>query len=266
MIGAIVGDVVGSIYEFDNIKTKDFELFGEGCFVTDDSVMSLAVAQAILDCKGDYKILSARATARMQEMGRAYFNLSYGTSFRSWLAAEEPSPYNSYGNGAAMRISAVGHAASTIEQAKEMARAVTAVSHDHPEGIRGAESVAVAMVMARQGATKEVIRDYVLKNYYNVNFKLDDIREFYSFNETCQFTVPQAFAAFFEATGFEDAIRNAISLGGDSDTLAAITGGFAEVYYGVPKPIRASAESYLDDRLLGILQAFEAAFPQNKAI
>ena len=173
------------------------------------------------------------------------------------MFSDDPKPYNSYGNGAAMRVSAAGFAANSIEEAKDIAKKITEVTHNHPEGIKGAEATAVAIYMAKTGSSLLEIRDYIDKNYYPMNFTLDGIR----FNETCQDTVPQALMAFFESTDFEDAIRNAISIGGDSDTLAAICGGVAEAYYGVPAEIRKHALTFLDQQLLKILTAFENKYP-----
>lgn len=246
MIGAIIGDIAGSRFEFDNYRKKDFELFTPDCFPTDDSIMTVAVGKAILQCGGDYSRLSQRAVECMQELGRPYPDCGFGGSFYKWIYSDDPQPYNSYGNGAAMRVSGAGFASGSLEEAKELAYKVTAVSHNHPEGIKGAESVAVAIYLAKSGSTKDEIAAYIRGNYYKTNFTLDEIRPTYEFNETCQNTVPQAFAAFFEADDFEDTIRNAISVGGDSDTLAAIAGSIAEAYYGVPRDLRLKAESYLN--------------------
>ena len=262
MIGAIVGDVVGSRFEWDNHRSKDFKLFTSRCFPTDDSIMSLALAQAILDCDGGYVDLSEHAIVRMQELGRAYPYSGYGGRFAHWLMESDPQPYNSWGNGSAMRVSPCGFAARTLDEAKELAAAVTRVTHNHPEGMKGAESTAVAIFMARDGASMAEIRERILADYYAIDFTLDEVRETYQFTESCQGTMPVAFEAFFESTDFEDAIRNAISVGGDSDTIAAITGSIAEAFYGVPDEIAATAADYLDDRLLAILHAFEARFPR----
>jgi type I restriction enzyme M protein len=260
MLGAIIGDIVGSRYEWHNIKTKEFEFLTYKCFATDDSIMSLAVAKAILDCNGDYRDLSSIAVKNMQVIGRPYPNCGYGGAFQHWIYADNPQPYNSYGNGAAMRVSACGFAASTLDEAKALSLAVTKVSHNHPEGIKGAEATSVAIFMAKRGASILEIRDFMNQHYYPLNFTLDGIRNTYKFNETCQQTVPQALMAFFESTDFEDAIRNAISIGGDSDTLAAITGGIAEAYYGIPAEIRKHALTFLDQRQLSILNAFEEKY------
>ena len=258
MLGAIIGDIVGSRFEWNNHRSKDFELFTDECFFTDDSVMTLAVAKAILDCKGDYTDLSDKAVAAMREVGRPYPDCGYGGTFGWWMYTEDPQPYNSFGNGSAMRVSACGFVAKTLDEASELSRKVTQVTHNHPEGIKGAEATAVAIFLARHGYTIPDIKDYVDTHYYKMNFTLDEIRDTYAFNETCQETVPQAIKAFLESVSFEDAIRNAISVGGDSDTLAAITGGIAQAYYGVPAACRERAISYLDERLLKILTDFEA--------
>jgi type I restriction enzyme M protein len=261
MLGAIIGDIVGSRFEWDNHKDKDFEFFTDECFPTDDSIMSLAIAQAILISKPDYSNLSRNTVECMQSVGRNYPDCGYGGSFYGWIFSDNPKPYNSYGNGAAMRVSAVGFVAKSLEEAKELSKLVTEVSHNHPEGLKGAEATAVAIYMAKTGSSMLEIKDYIDKNYYSMNFTLDEIRNSYRFNETCQGTVPQALEAFFESTGFEDAIRNAISIGGDSDTLAAICGGVAEAYYGIPTDIRKHALTFLDQKLLQILILFENKYP-----
>lgn len=257
MLGAIIGDIVGSRFEWNNHRSKDFEFLTYKCFPTDDSIMSLAIAQAILVSKKDHSDLSKNAIECMQNVGRNYLNCGYGGSFYGWIFSNDPKPYNSYGNGAAMRVSAAGFAANSIEEAKKLSRLVTEVSHNHPEGIKGAEATAVAIFMAKTGSNIFEIRDYIDKNYYPMNFTLDEIRDTYHFNETCQGTVPQALQAFFESTGFEDAIRNAISIGGDSDTVAAICGGVAEAYYGIPTDIRKHALTFLDQKLMQLLILFE---------
>jgi len=264
MLGAIIGDIVGSRFEWDNIKTKEFELFTTECMVTDDTVMTLAIARAILNSREDWSDLGLRAVQAMQALGQLYPDRGYGGMFSTWLGKRHPKPYNSFGNGAAMRVSACGFAARTLEEAKTMSRAVTEVTHNHPEGIKGAEATTVAIWMARNGADKEEIRRVIHEEYYPMDFTLDEIRPTYRFNETCQETVPQALMAFFESTDFEDAIRNAISIGGDSDTLAAITGGVAEAYYGIPEPIARQALGWLDERMTIIYQRFQE-FINNKA-
>jgi type I restriction enzyme M protein len=262
MLGAIVGDIAGSRFEWRNRKSKHFTLLSheKGCRPTDDSIMTLAVAQAIMNCGGDYASLERETVSCMQTLGRRYPRAGYGGRFRRWIREEDPQPYNSYGNGAAMRVSPCGFAASSLDEAIGLARTVTAVTHNHPEGIKAAEAVSAAVYLARTGMGMPELRDYIEENYYRIDFTLDAIRPSYRFDVTCQGSVPQAFEAFFESTGFEDAIRNAISIGGDSDTIAAIAGGLAEAYYGVPLELRVQVLTFLDSTLLGILNAFEAKF------
>ena len=260
MLGAIVGDVVGSRFEFRNRRNKKFDLFTTHCFFTDDTVMTLAIAKAVMDSKPDYSDLGEKAVQCMREVGQPYPTCGYGGKFRRWMYESNPQPYNSFGNGAAMRVSACGYAAGSLEEGKRMSKAVTEVTHNHPEGIKGAEATTVAIYMARTGSTMEEIREVIERDYYPMDFTLDGIRATYQFNETCQDTVPQALKAFFESTDFEDAIRNAVSVGGVSDTLAAITGSIAQAYYGVPYEIRAEALSRLDVRLYGIFAEFEKRF------
>lgn len=260
MLGAIIGDIAGSRFEHHNIKSKQFELFAPACRATDDSVMTLAVAKALMDCRPDHGDLGACAVRAMQEVGRPYRHCGYGGRFYHWMYSDHPQPYGSYGNGAAMRVSPCGFAAASLEEAKAMARTVTEVTHNHPEGVKGAEATAVAVYMARTGSALQEIREEIDAHYYPMDFTLDGIRDSYRFDVTCQGTVPQALMAFFESTGFEDAIRNAISIGGDSDTLAAITGGVAQAYYGVPDELRRGAMGYLDGRMTRILSDFESRF------
>ena len=263
MLGAIIGDIVGSRFEWNNIKTKEFEFLTYKCFFTDDTVMSLAIAKAIMESKKDYSDLSKNTVKYMQEIGRIYPDSGYGVGFNNWLNSNSPQPYNSYGNGAAMRVSACGLVAKSLEEAKKLSGMVTGVTHNHPEGLKGAEATAVTIYLAKKGKSILEIRDYIDKNYYKMNFTLNSIRESYEFNETCQDTVPQAIMAFIESNSFEDAIRNAISIGGDSDTLAAITGSIAEAYYGIPTEIRKHAITFLDETLLKILIDFENKYPSK---
>lgn len=246
MLGAIVGDIVGSRFEFDNYRAKDFEFFNDKCFATDDTIMTLAICTALDQCKPDYSDLEKQAVGWMQDFGRMYPNAGYGSKFTRWIDSIDPQPYNSWGNGSAMRVSPVAYIAKSIEEVKELSYKVTCVTHNHPEGIKGAEAAAVATYMALHGASKEEIRDVIENEYYDIDFTLGEIRDTYEFNESCQDTVPQALQAFFESESFEDAIRNAISIGGDSDTLGAITGAVAGAYYGVPEEIGEKAMAYLD--------------------
>lgn len=261
MFGAIIGDIVGSRFEWNNIKSKDFDLFHPLCRVTDDSVMSLAIAKAILQSIHQPEQLGACAVVCMQELGGKYSRAGYGGRFRQWLKSDNPQPYGSFGNGAAMRVSACGFAANSLDEAIAMAHAVTIVTHNHPEAVKGAEAVAVAVYLARTGSSKADIKEHITHHYYPLNFELDDIRETYRFDVSCQGSVPQALEAFFEATSFEDAIRNAVSIGGDSDTIAAITGSIAEAYYGIPKKLRKSAKPFMGDTLIEILTEFEKKYP-----
>ncbi len=263
MLGAIFGDVVGSRFEWHNYRKKDFELLpdGKGCEPTDDSILSLAIARAILDCGENTDELGKAVVKRMREFGKLYPGAGYGGRFSGWLSSPDPRPYRSFGNGAAMRVSACGFAARSEEECRSLSQTVTEVTHNHPEGLKGAEATAVAIYHARKGMPMEDIRALILEKYYRIDFKLDEIRDTYPFDESCQGTVPQALEAFFESTDFEDAIRNAVSIGGDSDTVAAITGGIAEAYYGIPLDLRKRAISFLDDRLRKVLLDFEAVYP-----
>ena len=259
MLGAIIGDIVGSIYEFDNIKTKNFNLFTNEMFFTDDTVMTIAIADAIINgAKPENFILS------MKKWGGDYIDKSYGASFINWLKSENSEPYNSWGNGSAMRVSPCGWIAKLSEPFEEglkltedLAKKSAEVTHNHPEGIKGAQATASSIFFMRHGKLKNAIEEYkkLLKDYiqnkykYDLNFTLNEIRPSYAFNESCQKTVPQAIVSFLESENFEDAIRNAISIGGDSDTLAAITGSIAEAAYGIPEDIKEKAINYLDKKI-----------------
>jgi type I restriction enzyme M protein len=260
MLGAIVGDIVGSRFEWDNYKDKDFDLFDEECCYTDDSVMTLAICSAFLKADGDYGNLGNLVVKSMQQFGRRYRWCDYGTSFFRWILSDKPEPYNSWGNGSAMRVSACGWIANSLEEAIILSKKVTEVTHNHPEGIKGAEAVTVAIFMARNGYDKADIKSYIEKNYYELNFTLDEIREDYDFEESCQNSVPQALEAFFEADNFEDTLRNAISIGGDSDTIAAIACSIADAYYGIPEKIAKQTMFYLDEDLIRVLYDFENKF------
>lgn len=256
MLGAIIGDIVGSRFEWDNNRSKRFEFFSSKCFFTDDSVMTVAVAQALLNSNFTEDDINKKAIKYFKEYGRKYPDAGYGGRFFGWIFSDNIKPYNSFGNGSAMRVSPCGFLANSIEEAKFLSKAVTEVTHNHPEGLKGAEATAVCIYLAKTNHSIDEIREYVNNNYYKINFKLDDIRKTYKFNETCQDTVPQAIEAFLESTDFEDAIRNAISIGGDSDTLAAITGGIAEAYYGIPDNIKEIAYSFIDERMMDVIKDF----------
>jgi ADP-ribosylglycohydrolase len=250
MLGAIAGDMIGSIYEARPIKSKDFPLFGPGCRFTDDTVLTVAVAEAILS--------GTTYGECLRRFGRRHPRAGYGASFHAWLQAEDPQPYNSWGNGAAMRVSPVGFAFDSERRVLEEAGRTAAVTHNHPEGIRGARATALAVFLARTGHSKSAIRDKVAAiSGYDLNRRLDVIRPAYRFDISCQGTVPEALLAFLESASYEDAVRNAISLGGDSDTLACITGGIAEAFYGgVPESIGATARNLLPPDLLTVVDRF----------
>jgi len=270
MLGAIVGDIVGSRFEFMSFKGMDFDLFNHKCFFTDDSVMTLAVAKAIMETEKAYPCLSAgkeldesylqvlekKTVGWMQKIGRLYPSCGFGGMFLKWIFSDDPKPYNSFGNGAAMRVSPAGFAARSEKEAVALAGAVTKTTHNHPEGLKGAEATAVAIYLARMREPKEKIKKK-MEEYYDLDFTIEAIRRTYLFNESCQETVPQALECFLEAHSFENAIRLAISLGGDSDTLAAIAGGIAEAYYGVPGEIKGKALSYLEGYLLDVYREWE---------
>ena len=266
MLGAIIGDVVGSRHEFNNYLKKDFKLLTKQCTFTDDSVMTAAVADALLKCDGDWHGLAAQTVESMQRIGRRYPYCGYGSRFIGWMFTDDPQPYNSFGNGSAMRVSAVAWVAQSLEECRALARTVTVVSHNHPEGIKGAEATAVAVWMALHGAAKEEILTYFSRSYYPLGFTIDQIRPTYLHSESCQDTVPQALEAFAEGNDYEDVIRTAVSLGGDSDTIAAIAGAVAEAYYGIPEALREEVLThYLDACLAGVVNAFEAKYGKKPA-
>jgi ADP-ribosylglycohydrolase len=251
MLGAITGDIVGSVYEFDNINTTEFSLFCfDSCFFTDDTILTVALADAILNNK------SYADTMRVYY--QRYPNASYGLSFREWACTPYAPPYNSWGNGAAMRISPVGYAFNTVDEVLTHAKKYTEITHNHPEGIKGASATATAIFLARIGQTKAQIKQYIEDTFgYNLNRCCDEIRPHYVFNESCQGTVPEAIIAFLESNDFEHAIRLAVSLGGDSDTLTCITGGIAQAFYGgVPTHIAEKSLAILDENLRAVTLAF----------
>lgn len=254
MLGAIAGDVIGSVHEGAGTKTKHFPLFVPGCRYTDDTVLTVAVAEHCL-YGGDYVALYHR-----------YFHLypdaGYGESFFRWAASRSRVPYNSWGNGSAMRVSPIGIALDSFEDVLVEARASAEVTHNHPEGIRGAQAVAAAVFLARTPCSKAEMRTCLEQHFgYNLSTPLDEIRPGYRFDVSCQGSVPQAIRAFLESADYEDAVRNAISLGGDADTMACIAGGIAEVFYGgVPETIRSGALAVLDDRLRRVTNQFLERF------
>jgi ADP-ribosylglycohydrolase len=257
MLGGIAGDIIGSPYEWFRIKQKDFPLFIDTSSFTDDSVLSMAVAQAILDGR-DYG-------ETIRAWGTRYPHRGYGGFFLRWLAEPGMGPYNSFGNGSAMRVGPVGFAAASEQEALEEAQRSAECTHDHPEGIKGAQAVALAVYLARTGADKDTIRGRITETFdYDLKRTVDQIRPSYGFNETCQGTVPEAIVAFLEGVDFEDTIRCAISLGGDSDTLACIAGSIADAYYGgVPAEIRERVEKRLPEEFLEVIERFEKRYPRE---
>jgi len=259
MYGAILGDMVGAPYEFDRgAKSKDFPMWIESSQKTDDTVMTLAVANALLDTryKSNEEIKDA-VIKSMQHFGKLYPWESYGMRFMGWLNKSNPEPYNSYGNGSAMRVSSAGWLFNTIDKTREVARLTAEVTHNHPEGIKGAESVASVIFLARTGHSKDEIRPYVIDNFkYDLSKTCDEIRPTYHHVESCQETVPQAMTAFFEGVDFEDVIRNAVSLGGDCDTLTCIAGSMAEAYYPIPEDMKQEVRNRLPEDLLAVLDRF----------
>ncbi len=260
MYGTILGDIIGCPFEFDRgDKTKDFKLFSRRSHFTDDSVMTLAVCEALLKVGQDatVKEIEDAVITSMQSWGRRYPHEGYGGYFRCWLTARHPEPYNSFGNGSAMRVSAAGWLYDSLEKTRVVAKATANVTHNHPEGIKGAESTASAIFMARNGSSKEEIKKYIENEFhYDLNRTLDEIRPSFHMHETCQKTVPEAIIAFLEAKDFEDAIRNAVSLGGDTDTLGAITGSIAEAYFGIPEALRSECRNRINKDMRDVVDTF----------
>lgn len=275
MYGAILGDMIGSPYEFDwqNIKTKDFPLFRYDSEFTDDSVMTVAVADALMSIKAarsdqnnwevcagtpeeEDQLMKFTVARSLKKWGNEYPDAGYGARFIKWLRSGE-GPYNSYGNGSAMRVSSAGWLYDTLEETLEMARISAAVTHDHPEGIKGAQAVAAAIYMARNGSSKKEVKEYITAEFgYDLSRTCDEIRPEYHHIETCQATVPEAFAAFLEGESFEDVIRTAVSLGGDCDTLTCIAGSMAEAFYGVPEELISECRSRVTPDMLEVIDRF----------
>jgi ADP-ribosylglycohydrolase len=259
MLGALAGDIIGSVHEFLHQKTTDFPLFVEGSRFTDDTVLTVAVADCLLT--------DASYVDKLHEYTRNYPDGCYGLRFWRWVESGSREPYNSWGNGAAMRVSPVGFALPTLEEVLREAERSAEVTHNHPEGIRGAQATAAAVFMARQGESKDGIRQFIQEEFdYDLNRTIDDIRPTYAFNESCQGTVPEAIIAFLDSSDYEDTVRLAISLGGDADTLACIAGGIAEAFYGgVPKDIAEAAMARLDDRLREVVRLFAERYGGSRA-
>jgi ADP-ribosylglycohydrolase len=257
IIGAIAGDIIGSIYEFNNIKTMDFPLFSDGCCATDDSIMTFATMHVLIN-KGEY-------TKTYQSYGRKYPDPDYGgygKNFDKWIHTTQPRPYNSWGNGSAMRVSPVGWAFDTLEQTIEEAKNSAEVTHNHPEGIKGAQATASTIYLARNGKTKGEIKKYIADTFgYDLDRKIDEIRPIYHFDVSCQGSVPEAIIAFLESKDFENAVRLAVSIGGDSDTIACITGGIAEAYYQkVPDNIIENVLEILPAEFVKIIEDFSIKY------
>ena len=260
MYGALLGDMIGAPYEFDRgNKSKEFPLFCENSRFTDDSVMTIAVAEALLDSRFlDDDSIRAALIKSMRKWGKKYPDAGYGRKFLCWLREKDPKPYGSCGNGSAMRVSAAGWLFDTLEETREKARLTAEVTHDHPEGIKGAEAASGAIFLARTGRSKEEIRDYIVQEFgYDLSRTCDQIRPSYYHNESCQKTVPEAITAFLEGTDFEDVIRTAVSLGGDCDTLTCIAGSIAEAFYGVPAILKAECKRRLPEDMAYVLGRFD---------
>ncbi|MDR1084596.1 MAG: ADP-ribosylglycohydrolase family protein [Deltaproteobacteria bacterium] len=263
MLGAIIGDIAGSRFEGRrrNRKSVEFTFFHHRSCLTDDTVMTAAVAQAIVAAEGDYSKLGSLTVASLKLFGRKFPLAGYGHLFRNWLASDETAPYNSYGNGAAMRVSPCGLAADSLDEALELATLVTEVTHNHPEGLKGAQATAAAVYLAKTGLTLSEIRTYINEKYYKLDFTLEEIRPHYSFDSSCMGSVPQAIEAFLESSSYEDAIRKAVSIGGDSDTIAAITGGIAGAFWGVGADFKSQALRILPQEIKKAIKEFEERFP-----
>ncbi|MDO4962304.1 MAG: ADP-ribosylglycohydrolase family protein [Eubacteriales bacterium] len=261
MYGAICGDIIGSRFEFDRGgKTKDFELFTKEDDFTDDTVMTIAVGEALMYCGRDADTDAIRRAVikGMRKWAKKYPAAGYGGRFSRWLCSSDPMPYGSYGNGSAMRVSAAGWLYDSLERTREVARATADVTHDHPEGIKGAECTAAVIYMGRTGCTKEEIREYVIREFgYDLSESLDELRARHRHVETCQDALPKALTSFFEGTSYEDAVRNAVSLGGDTDTLAAIAGAMAEGFYGMTVRILIDGRRYLPEDIDSVLEEFD---------
>ena len=259
MYGAILGDIIGSPYEFDQgNKSKTFPLFSQQSTYTDDTVMTIAVAEAFMDAPDDDVIIRQRLIETMHRYGRMYPDAGYGGRFAMWLFLDGTEPYNSFGNGSAMRVSSVAWLYDDLDTVRRMARLSAEVTHNHPEGIKGAEATASAIFLARTGSSKAAIKAYIEDQFdYNLSRSCDEIRPDYYHVESCQETVPEAIAAFLEGDSFEDVIRTAVSLGGDCDTLTCIAGSIAEGFYGVPEELKKECHNRLPEQLRGVLRRFD---------
>ncbi len=262
MFGAIIGDIIGSRFEFDRgNKSKEFELFTEACEFTDDTVMTVAVAEALMDSgiDADEKTIKEHLIKSLKKWGQKYPDSGYGARFIEWVLTDDPKPYGSLGNGSGMRVSPVGWLYDSLDRTREVARWTAEVTHNHPEGIKGAESTASAIFMARTGASKAQIRKYIEYEFgYDLSRTLDEIRPYYSHVEDCMHTMPEAFECFLEADSYEETIRNVMYIGGDTDTLAAIAGSIAEACWGIPEHILKAGNMYLPEDISTIISRFKA--------
>ena len=263
MYGAIIGDIIGSRFEFDQgDKSREFELFTNECDFTDDTVMTIAVAEALLDAgpEADEKTVKEALIRSMKKWGKKYPHAGYGARFIDWVLTDNSEPYGSYGNGSAMRVSSAGWLYDSLERTREVARWTAEVTHNHPEGIKGAESEAAAIFMARNGASKEDIKDYIVSEFgYDLSRTLDEIRPGYFHVEDCMRTMPEAFECFFEAGSYEECIRNVMYIGGDTDTLCAISGAVAEAFWGIPLSIIAEGGKFIPEDIEEVVSRFSKA-------
>lgn len=250
MLGAIIGDIIGSPYEFASDKRKDFPLFIPSCRPTDDSVLTVAVGLACIEADiSDEAHFKSVLCRKLREIGLLYPDAGYGKRFYQWMIMDEREAYGGYTNGSAMRVSPVAWAAQSLDEAETLAKWSAEITHDHPDGIRGAQAISATVFLARTGEGKDEIRRYIEENYYELDFTVEEIRPGYSHDMTCEGSVPQAIVCFLDSEDYEDAVRNAVSLGGDGDTLACMAGAVAEAFYGIPKEIANEGISYMDDIL-----------------
>lgn len=262
MYGAVIGDIIGSQFEFDRgNKSREFELFTSGCDFTDDTVMTVAVAEALMDVgvDADESAVKPLLVDSMKKWGYEYPGAGYGGRFRGWLFSDNRRPYGSFGNGSGMRVSSAGWLYGSMERTREVARWTAEVTHNHPEGVKGAESVAAAICLARHGASKSDIKVYIESEFgYSLSRTLDEIRPSYRHVEDCMHTMPEAFTCFLEADDYESAIRNVMYIGGDTDTLGAITGAVAEAMWGIPEQIASAADAFLPEDIRSVLSRFSS--------
>ena len=268
MLGAIIGDICGSLYEFNNCKDYDaVELFKEGCHFTDDTVMTVAIAHALMDIKEETTELhlTDAVTERMQQYGRAYPHAGYGGLFEQWIWSDKPRPYNNYGNGSAMRVSPVGWLYESLSTTMRVAKQTAYITHSHPDGLRGAETIAGSIYLLSEGCLKDEVEEFAIDQGYHLDFSIDELRPEYTFDVTCKGSVPQAIKCFLESTDFEDCIKLSISLGGDSDTIAAMSCALAEAHYGIPKWMLPKVFSLLPQEMLEQYSRFkELAFDRHE--